>query len=499
MARLPLKNGAVWPDGSVQDTAPIQSGITIPFFFDDDSNTEIAPAAGYIKFDSAPAEDVTHVILSYEDADGNDISQTIQQLFGLSSSADFKGIFKIYGVDDPSKWFAFSFRVFEFDTPDPDFLRVTVDYETAFNIGESFPFDADDLLWFSWFPFTTYGAGNGLSISSGAFAVNVDGSSIEINSDTLRVKDAGVTYTKIQDVSATSRLLGRTTAGSGDVEEVVLDVDGTLAGNSDIKVASQKAVKSYVDAVASGLSPKTSAKLTTTAALAANTYSNGASGVGATLTGVATGVLTIDGVSVAINDRILVKDEAAPARNGIYFCTVAGALGIAYVLTRATDNDTSAEILGSFVFTEAGTTNAGSGFVNTNTSAITIGTTGVTWTQFSGAGEITAGAALTKTGNTLDVGVDGSTIEVSSDALRIKDAGVIYAKIQDVTATSRLLGRTTAGSGDVEEVVLDTDGTLAANSDIIVPSQKAIKTYVAANGGGVSAGAVTQLAWFYGI
>jgi hypothetical protein len=147
---------------------------------------------------------------------------------------------------------------------------------------------------------------------------------------------------------------------------------------------SDAVTKAYADAIAQGLSVKPSVQEATAAALPANTYSNGASGVGATLTGVATGVLTVDGIAVSLNDRVLVKNEAAAASNGIYTCTTAGALGVAYILTRATDMNTAAEIPGAFCFVEQGTANAGAGFVVASEGPFTIGTTAINWTKFSG-------------------------------------------------------------------------------------------------------------------
>jgi len=90
-------------------------------------------------------------------------------------------------------------------------------------------------------------------------------------------------------------------------------------------------------------------------------------------------------------------------------------------MTRATDADANAEVTsGLFTFVTEGTVNADSGFVLTTDGSITVGTTSLAFAQFSGAGQITAGTGMTKTGNTLDVEVDGQSLEISSDALRIK-------------------------------------------------------------------------------
>lgn len=165
--------------------------------------------------------------------------------------------------------------------------------------------------------------------------------------------------------------------------------------------ATDAAQKSYVDGVASGLVIKQSVKGATTGVLPANTYNNGSSGVGASLTGNSTGLLTIDGQTVALNDRILVKNEATPANNGIYDCTTAGAVGVAYVLTRSADMDLPTQIKGAFAFIEAGTVNIGSGFVVVGSGTFTIGTTDINWSQFSGAGTVTAGSGLTRVGNVI--------------------------------------------------------------------------------------------------
>ena len=90
-------------------------------------------------------------------------------------------------------------------------------------------------------------------------------------------------------------------------------------------------------------------------------------------------------------------------------------------MTRATDADANAEVTsGLFTFVEEGTVNADAGFVLTTDGSITVGSTALAFAQFSGAGQITAGDALTKSGNQLDVNDDNVTLEVNSDALRIK-------------------------------------------------------------------------------
>lgn len=218
-------------------------------------------------------------------------------------------------------------------------------------------------------------------------------------------------------------------SGSGTATLLDFDTDAGLSADSDTRVASQKAVKAYVDAIAQGLSIKNSVLLATAAALPTNIYANGVSGVGATLTGVVNGELTVDGVAVTVADRILVKDEVAAENNGIYVVTATGSAGAVYVLTRAADFNQPNEIPGAFAFVEAGTVNADSGWVCTTNPTVTIGTTDIDFTQFSGAGQITAGAALTKTGNTLDVAVDNSSIEVSGDALRVKASGITSAML----------------------------------------------------------------------
>lgn len=154
-----------------------------------------------------------------------------------------------------------------------------------------------------------------------------------------------------------------------------------LSTNSP-STALEAASKGYVDTVATGLEIKQSCRVATTGALTA-TYSNGSSGVGATLTNSgAQAALSIDGVSLSVNDRVLVKNQGSTFQNGIYFVSDVGSGSTNWVLTRALDYDTPAEIQpGTFVLIDAGTANAATGWIETAT-VTTIGTDPITFTQF---------------------------------------------------------------------------------------------------------------------
>lgn len=177
--------------------------------------------------------------------------------------------------------------------------------------------------------------------------------------------------------------------------------------------------KRYVDAAVVGIEWKPSVRAaTTTAGTLATSFANGS---------------VIDGVTLATGNRILIKDQATGSENGIYTVNATGAP------TRATDADTNAELTASFaVFVEEGTANADSGYTLTNDGTVTIGTTALTFTQFTGLGQITAGNGLTKTANTLDV-VGGLGIVANANDVAVDTAVVVrkYAvAIGDGSATS---------------------------------------------------------------
>ena len=258
---------------------------------------------------------------------------------------------------------------------------------------------------------------------------------------------AGLTSLVVDDITINGQTI-TTTAGNKDIT-LTPHGTGTIivpsgyedrAGFTDNSLAN----KMYVDQVAQGLDTKPSCKLATTTNLTA-TYSNGSLGVGATLTNSGTqATLTLDSTAANLDDRILVKDQTTRTQNGIYVVTNVGGASSNWVLTRATPEDQPAELSGgAFVFVEEGVLNANNGYTFTHTGQPTFGTTNLDVSQFSGAGQITAGAAMSKDGNQLDVEVDDSSIEVSSDALRVKALGIQDSMIANSTITTAKIANPT--------------------------------------------------------
>ena len=234
---------------------------------------------------------------------------------------------------------------------------------------------------------------------------------------------------------------GLTVAGSQTI-----DMGANRVTNIATPTASTDATtKAYVDSVKQALDIKDSVKLATTANLGA-TYNNGSG----TLTMDSTGTVTIDGTVTALNDRILVMDQSSAEQNGIYYVSTAGAVGVAGVFTRAADANANSEVTGGmFTFVEAGSSNADNAYVLTSiTGDATLGSSTLTFTQFSGAGQVTAGNGLAKSGNTLSVNVDDQTLSISSDTLQLKG-------IAD-TANGDILYGANGGSGGYSALSIGT-------------------------------------------
>jgi len=217
--------------------------------------------------------------------------------------------------------------------------------------------------------------------------------------------------------SGTSTFNNVTISGSLDMDS---GTSATITGLANPVNDSDAANKGYVDALAQGIDAKASCVVATTANITLS------------------GTQTIDGIALSVGDRVLVKDQSTASQNGIYLCASS-------TWTRTTDANTWDELVAAFTFIEKGTTQANNGYISTITAGGTLGTTAVTFAQFSGAGQITAGAGLTKSGNTIDVGTASSSrIVVNSDNIDLAASGVTAGTYKSVTADA--YGRITAGT-----------------------------------------------------
>jgi len=295
------------------------------------------------------------------------------------------------------------------------------------------------------------------SVTIGSDAISLGGSRTDIN---------GLTSLDVDNIT----IDGNTVSSTNSNGNIVLDPNGT--GTVDVSGAkittvgtpsqsTDAATKGYVDGVVNGLDVKKSVDFASTANVA-GTYNNGAG----TITASGNGALSMDGGSPTIGMRVLLKDQTDSVQNGIYSVTTAGNAGAAYVLTRATDADAAAEISGgAFFFVEQGSANADNGYVTTHNGTPTIGTDDITFEQFSGAGQISAGSALTKTGNTLNVAVDDSSIEINSDALRVKASGITNAMLAgSIDLTAKVTGALPVGNGGTGLTSIAKGSILVANS-----------------------------------
>ena len=203
---------------------------------------------------------------------------------------------------------------------------------------------------------------------------------------------------------------------------------------ADPENAQDAATKAYVDAARSGLDVKSSVRAATTAPLTiASDLEDG-------------DVLDTT-VTLATGDRVLVKDQSTASENGIYVVQATGPA------VRAIDADSNAEVTsGMFTFVEEGTLNGDSGWVLTTNNPITLGSTGLVFAQFSGAGQITAGDGLTKTGNVINAVGTADRITVNADSI---DIASTYAGQSSIVT----LGTVTTGTWDATTVAVTAGGT----------------------------------------
>ena len=219
-------------------------------------------------------------------------------------------------------------------------------------------------------------------------------SSITINGSAISLGGSVSITSGVSSVSGTANQI-TASATTGDITlslPSAVTFPGTVTLNAAPTEDLQAATKGYVDSVAQGLDIKASVKAATTEnGTLATAFDNGS---------------VIDGVTLATGDRILIKNQTDATANGIYVVAASGAP------TRSTDMNAAAEFPGAFTFVEQGTTNADTGYVCTNNSVI-VGTTEITFAQFSGAGSYVAGNGLTLTGNSFSINT-AVTVDVST-------------------------------------------------------------------------------------
>lgn len=274
---------------------------------------------------------------------------------------------------------------------------------------------------------------------------------------TLAASDIpSLTAAKISDfdTAVQSNTLNSLTAPDADVSLNAHKITNLADPTSDTDGANKR----YVDAARSGLDVKQSVRVATTGAITLS------------------GTQTIDGVSLSVGDRVLVKNQGSAQDNGIY--DVAST-----AWTRSSDADDNTKVTpGLFTFVEEGSANADKGFVLVNNQTITLGSTSLTFTQFTGLGQITAGDGLTKTGETLNV--VGTSNRITANANSI-DISANYVGQNTITT----LGTITSGTWNANTLGVAYGGTgltSAPKGSVLVAN--AVDTLTALDGGGTADG-----------
>lgn len=297
-----------------------------------------------------------------------------------------------------------------------------------------------------------------ISVSGDAsWSVSFDGSANATSAITLATVNSSPVTSSLAKITVNGKGLvtSSTAATSADVISIIGytpvnkagdTMGGFLSLHADPTSAMHAATKQYVDNVASGLNIHLSCRAATTANLTA-TYANGTSGVGATLTG--TGALpAIDGITLAANDRVLIKNQTTQTHNGIYVVTT---LSPNWVLTRATDFDgspTNEVMAGDCTYVQEGTQQR-THWVQTTPSTVVLGTSSIVFTQFGGPGLYTSGTGINISGanvisNTGVTSIAGTTNQVSVSS---STGAVTVSLPSSVTISGTMTAGTFSGNG----------------------------------------------------
>jgi len=264
---------------------------------------------------------------------------------------------------------------------------------------------------------------------------NITQSSVTQHQSALSITSSQISDLASSTVTFTNKTFDANGTGNSisnievaDFASGVIDTDISSVSASDNTLASAKAIKTYVDDIAAaGIHYHDSVRVESISNLNAS-YDNGTSGVGATLTNTGTlAAITIDGISLSVNDRVLVYTQTNSAHNGVYYVSTVGDGSTAWVLTRTTDTDSygasdpDALGQGDAFFVREGDTGAGELYVMNTQGTITFGTTAIMFSQISKTPAYTAGQSLTLTGTEFSVtpGSISSTQFTSAVSLQI--------------------------------------------------------------------------------
>ena len=317
---------------------------------------------------------------------------------------------------------------------------------------------------------TGYVYGNGTSAMTASTTIPSTSITGLGTMSTQNASAVAITGGTITGSTINNTVIGDSTPAAGTFTSVAM-TSGTIVnapvGDTDI------VNKLYADSIASGINFHAACNYATTADLGNVTYNNGSSGVGATLTKTSPfATLSIDGASPTVGQRILVKNESNGAYNGIYTVTSVGSGAAGWVLTRATDYDTSGigtnEIdQGDYVLVLSGTTNANTSWVQQTALPITVGTTALVFTQFGAATVYTAGTGLTLSSNQFSITNTAVTAATYGSASQVPVFAVnAQGQLTSVTNTSIAIaagavsGLATSATTDTTNAANITSGTL---------------------------------------